>query len=60
MRVVFIYFDFMKGAGGKYYEGIASISAVLSQNNHVTTLFHITDYVNCINVSLENADNLLL
>jgi radical SAM superfamily enzyme YgiQ (UPF0313 family) len=37
----------MKGAGGKYYEGIASISAVLRQNNHVTKLFHITDYIDC-------------
>jgi len=47
MKVVFVYFDFMKGAGGKYYEGIASISAVLRQNNHVTKLFHITDYISC-------------
>ena len=47
MKVVFVYFDFMKGAGGKYYEGIASISAVLRQNNHVTKLFHIMDYVSC-------------
>ena len=45
MKVVFVYFDFMKGSGGKYYEGIASISAVLRQNNHVTKLFHIADYV---------------
>lgn len=44
MKVVFIYFDFMKGAGGKYYEGIASISAVLKENNHSTQLFHVTDY----------------
>ena len=47
MKIVFVYFDFMKGAGGKYYEGIASISAVLRQNNHVTKLFHIMDYVSC-------------
>jgi len=47
MKVVFVYFDFMKGAGGKYYEGIASISAVLRQNNHVTKLFHIADYISC-------------
>ena len=47
MKVVFVYFDFMKGAEGKYYEGIASISAVLRQNNHVTKLLHITDYVTC-------------
>jgi hypothetical protein len=45
VKVVFVYFDFMKGAGGKYYEGIASISAVLRQSNHVTKLFHITDYI---------------
>ena len=47
MKVVFVYFDFMKGTGGKYYEGIASISAVLKQNNHLTKLLHITDYVTC-------------
>jgi len=41
MNVVFVYFDFMKGAGGKYYEGIASISAVLKQSNH------ITDFMDC-------------
>lgn len=47
MKVVFVYFDFMKGAGGKYYEGIASISAVLRQSNHVTKLFHIADHIGC-------------
>ena len=47
MKVVFVYFDFMKGAGGKYYEGIASVSAVLRRSNHVTKLFHIADYVGC-------------
>ena len=47
MKVVFVYFDFMKGAGGKYYEGIASISAVLKQSNHITKLFHITDFMDC-------------
>ncbi len=45
MKILFVYFDFMKGAQGKYYEGIASISAVLKQHNHSTRLFHITDYI---------------
>jgi radical SAM superfamily enzyme YgiQ (UPF0313 family) len=43
MKTTFIYFDFIKGAGGKYYEGIASISAVLKANNHQTALFHIKE-----------------
>ena len=47
MKLVFVYFDFMKGAGGKYYEGIASISAVLKQAGHLTQLFHITEHINC-------------
>ncbi|GAG00993.1 unnamed protein product, partial [marine sediment metagenome] len=42
MKIVFVYFDSMRGAGGKYYEGLASISAVLKQG-HSTRLFHITD-----------------
>lgn len=42
MKITFVYFDFMKGAGGKYHEGIASISAVLKQNGHTTRLFHLT------------------
>ena len=42
MKVVFIYFDFMTGAGGKYYEGIASISAVLKAAGHQTALLHVT------------------
>ncbi len=43
MKVLFVYYDAMEGAGGKYYEGIASISAVLKQNGHLTKLFHITE-----------------
>lgn len=42
MKVTFIYFDFMKGAEGKYYEGLASISAVLREKGYTTELFHIT------------------
>lgn len=42
MKVAFIYFDFMTGAGGKYYEGIASLSAVLKAAGHQTALFHVT------------------
>ncbi len=41
MNVVFVYPDFMKGAGGKYYEGIASLSAILKENGHKVRLFHI-------------------
>lgn len=43
MKITFIYFDFVKGAGGKYYEGIASLSAVLKKKGHQTKLFHIQD-----------------
>ena len=43
MKVVFIYVDFMFGAGGKYYEGIASISALLKENGHSVRLFHIKE-----------------
>jgi anaerobic magnesium-protoporphyrin IX monomethyl ester cyclase len=42
MKVVFIYFDFMTGAGGKYYEGIASISATIKAAGHQSALIHIT------------------
>jgi len=43
MYIVFVYFDFMKGAGGKYYEGLASLSACLKQQGHKVCLFHITE-----------------
>lgn len=43
MKVTFVYFDFIKGAGGKYYEGIASISAILKANNHQINLFHVKE-----------------
>ena len=45
MKVVFVYFDFMRGAQGKYYEGLASLSALLKQHHHATRLFHITEYI---------------
>jgi len=41
MKVVFIHPDFMKGAQGKYYEGIASLSAVLKGSGHKVELFHM-------------------
>jgi len=47
MKVLFVYFDFMIGSGGKYYEGLASISAVLKQQGHAARLFHITDRIDC-------------
>ncbi len=47
MKILFVYFDFMKGAGGKYYEGIASISAVLKESKHQTDLFHIAELISC-------------
>ena len=47
MNVLFVYFDFMIGAGGKYYEGLASISAVLKQRGHKTRLMHITRRIDC-------------
>jgi len=45
MKVLFVYFDFMKGAEGKYHEGIASLSAVLKQHHHNTDLFHIAEHI---------------
>jgi len=45
MKVLFVYFDFMKGAEGKYYEGIASLSAVLKQHHHSTDLFHVAEHI---------------
>lgn len=45
MRIAFVYFDAMEGAEGKYYEGLASISAVLKQNGHFTKLFHIKEFL---------------
>ena len=45
MKITLIYVDFMKGAMGKYYEGIASISAMLKNNGHMVKLFHITKYI---------------
>ncbi|GAG35237.1 unnamed protein product, partial [marine sediment metagenome] len=41
MKIVFVYPDFMKGAEGKYYEGIASLSAVLKAGGHKVELFHM-------------------
>lgn len=43
MKVVFVYVDFMFGAGGKYYEGIASISAILKEGGHSVRLFHLKE-----------------
>lgn len=43
MKVVFVYVDFMSGAGGKYYEGIASISALLKDGGHSVQLFHLKE-----------------
>ncbi|MDR1088238.1 MAG: cobalamin-dependent protein, partial [Coriobacteriales bacterium] len=43
MRVLFVYLDFMIGAGGKYYEGLASLSAMLKQDKHQVDLLHITE-----------------
>lgn len=43
MKVVFVYVDFMFGAGGKYYEGIASISSILKEAGHSVQLFHLKD-----------------
>ncbi|KPK77948.1 MAG: hypothetical protein AMJ79_01520 [Phycisphaerae bacterium SM23_30] len=47
MNVVFVYFDFMKGAEGKYHEGIASLSAYLKLHHHTARLFHITERITC-------------
>lgn len=41
MKIVFVYPDFMKGAQGKYYEGIASLAALLKKNGHTVELFHL-------------------
>lgn len=43
MHILLVYFDFMKGAGGKYYEGLASISACLKQKGYRVELYHITE-----------------
>jgi anaerobic magnesium-protoporphyrin IX monomethyl ester cyclase len=45
MRVVFVYIDPMQGKGGKYYEGLASLSAMLEVHGHTTHLLHITDRI---------------
>ncbi len=41
MRVLFVYPDFSDGSRGKYCHGLASLSAVLKQGGHSTTLVHI-------------------
>jgi radical SAM superfamily enzyme YgiQ (UPF0313 family) len=41
MKVVFVYPDFSIGAKGKFYHGIASVSAVLKQKGHETSLIHL-------------------
>ncbi len=46
MKVTFIYPDFMKGAEGKYYEGIASLSAVLKKGGHSVRLLHVIEEIN--------------
>jgi len=50
MYIVFVYFDFMQGAGGKYngasgkyHEGLASISACLKQRGYRVSLYQITE-----------------
>ncbi len=45
MKVLFVYFDFMAGAGGKYYEGLASLSAVLKQRRHEVRLCHLVEKI---------------
>jgi radical SAM superfamily enzyme YgiQ (UPF0313 family) len=42
MKVTLVYPDFMKGGEGRYYEGIASLSAVLKQAGHSVRLLHMT------------------
>lgn len=43
VNVVFVYPDFMRGAGGKYHEGIASMSAVIKQAGHGARLVHVME-----------------
>jgi radical SAM superfamily enzyme YgiQ (UPF0313 family) len=42
MKVLFVYPDLSKGAQGKFYHGIAYLSAVLKKAGHKTSLLHIT------------------
>lgn len=44
MNITFIYPDYMKGSEGKYYEGIASLSSVLKEENHKVKLMHLVSY----------------
>jgi len=46
MKVTFIYPDISIGSRGKFYPGIASLSACLRQARHKTGLLHITQPLN--------------
>jgi len=54
MRVVFVYPDLSIGSRGKFYHGIAHISAMLKKHGHETSLIHLvsplseSDYINLI------------
>ncbi|MBU2063239.1 MAG: B12-binding domain-containing radical SAM protein [Candidatus Omnitrophica bacterium] len=50
MKVGFIYADFLKGGGGKFYHGIAYLSSVLKQSGHQTELFHIKENKDAVNL----------
>ncbi|HAW60644.1 MAG TPA: hypothetical protein DCW86_04165 [Actinobacteria bacterium] len=45
MRVVFVYPDFGIGSKGKFYNGIAYISAVLKEHGHAVSLIHLTEAI---------------
>ena len=44
MNILFVYADILEGRNwpGYFFVGIGSLSAVLKQNGHQTSLFHIT------------------
>lgn len=45
MRVVFVYPDFGTGSRGKFYHGIAYISAILKEHGHAVSLIHLTEAI---------------